>query len=60
MPSPEPERKVCFINDWADTNRWLEEHWVGSGMSRKRGSQVPIGRQLAVTMKASAEGDRRG
>jgi hypothetical protein len=30
MLSPEPKRKVCFINGLADTNRWLEEHCVGS------------------------------
>jgi hypothetical protein len=48
MLSPEPERKVCFIDDLADTNRWLEELCVGSGMWSKQGSQVPIGRQLAA------------
>jgi hypothetical protein len=48
MLSPEPEWKMCFINDLADTNPWLEELCVGSWMSSKQGSQVPIGRQLAA------------
>jgi hypothetical protein len=60
---PAANREVCFVNDLAATNRWLEEHCVGSWIVEQAGQpgsdRTSVG-GMRITMKASAECDRRG